>query len=606
MPPFLDRRDLQFQLFEVLDTARLPERPRFAEHSGDFYRDVLATAYAVAERHFANHAREADLHEPRVVGGRVELPPAVAQAMRAYREAGFFSAHHDAELGGLQLPNVVFQAVQAHFQAANVSSASYPFLTIGNANLQRVFASPEQRRYLLPLIEGRWFGTMALSEPQAGSALADITTTAAEQPDGTYHLSGTKLWISGGDHELTENIVHLVLARVRGAPAGVRGISLFLVPKYRLREDGSPGEFNHVVLAGLNHKMGHRGTTNTLLNFGEGGETVGEIVGAPGDGLRQMFHMMNEARIGVGLGAVMSGSAGYQASLAYARERRQGRLPSHKDPLSPPVPLIQHADVRRMLVRQKCFVEGGLALCLYAASLVDDLSTGPAEEREDTALLLGLLTPLAKSWPSRYSQDALSDAIQVLGGAGYTRDHPVEMHYRNNRLNPIHEGTEGIQALDLLGRKLTQAGGRGLAALLARLRADLAASEAFPETAAIRAGVQEAAGHCTWALGEHARRAPERGPDLALANAHAALEMLGHTVVGWQWLRQATAAARALGPERGQGGGRPEEHFHENFYRGKLQAARFFAAHELPKVALQAQLLAGAEASAYDMADEWF
>lgn len=598
MAPFLNRRDLQFQLFEALDTEALTARPRFAEHSREVYEDILNVAYTVADRYFANHTREGDLNEPHVVGGRVQLPAAVGEAMRAFREAGFFSAHHDEELGGLQLPWVVMQAVQAHFQAANVGSSGYPFLTIGNANLQRIFASPEQqRRYMLPLLEGRWFGTMALSEPQAGSGLADITTTATPLADGTYAISGTKMWISGGEHELSENIVHLVLARIAGGPAGVKGISLFLVPRYRVQEDGSVGESNHVVLAGLNHKMGYRGTTNTLLNFGEGGQTVGEIVGEPGRGLAQMFHMMNEARIGVGMGAVMLGTAGYLASLEYARDRRQGRHASNKDPHAAPVPIIEHADVRRLLLRQKAFVEGGLALGLYASRLVDDLQTGPEAERTDTGLLLDLLTPIVKSWPSRYSQEALSDAIQVMGGAGYTRDFPVEMYYRDNRLNPIHEGTEGIQGNDLLGRKLTQAGGRGLEILLARIQADLNASDDLSGLDDIRAALRTAVTQCTAALGALLPRAAELGPDLLLANANSALEMLGHTVVGWMWLRQATAAARALP------GARPSD---QPFYQGKLHAARFYATHELPKVRAHADLLASADRTTTDMHTDWF
>ncbi|AFD27261.1 acyl-CoA dehydrogenase [Deinococcus gobiensis] len=598
MAPFLSKRDLQFQLYEVLDTESLTARPRHAEHSREVYDDVLNLAYNVAEKYFANHTREADLNEPHVVDGQVKLVPGVAAAMKAFRDAGFFSAHHDEDLGGLQLPWVVMQAVQANFQAANMGSSGYPFLTIGNANLQREFDTEEQKRkYLAPLLEGRWFGTMALSEPHAGSGLADITTSATPRGDGTYSIQGTKMWISGGEHELSENIVHLVLARIKGAPAGVKGISLFIVPRYRVNEDGSLGEKNNVVLAGLNHKMGYRGTTNTLLNFGEGGETVGELVGEAGRGLGYMFHMMNEARIGVGMGAVMLGYAGYLASLEYARERLQGRHASAKDPSGPMVSIIEHADVKRLLLRQKAFVEGGLALGLYASSLVDDLATGPEEGREDTRLLLDLLTPIVKSWPSKYSQEALSDAIQVMGGAGYTRDYPVEMYYRDNRLNPIHEGTEGIQGNDLLGRKVTQAGGRGLTVLLERMHADLKASEGLEGLDGIRAALTTAIAQNRDAFGAILGRAAELGPDLYLANANSALEMLGHTVVGWMWLRQAAAAARALPGARGDA---------EGFYRGKLQAARFFAVYELPKVRAHAELLASADPTTHEMQGDWF
>ena len=598
MPPFLSKRDLQFQLYEVLDTDSLTSRPRFADHSREVYDDVLSLAYNVADKYFANHTREADLNEPHVVDGKVKLVPGVGAAMKAFREAGFFSAHHDEELGGLQLPWVVMQAVQAHFQAANMGSSGYPFLTIGNANLQREFASPEQQqKYMLPLLEGRWFGTMALSEPHAGSGLADIATSATRQGDGKYSINGTKMWISGGEHELAENIVHLVLARIKGAPAGVKGISLFIVPRYRVNADGSVGDSNNVVLAGLNHKMGYRGTSNTLLNFGEGGETTAELIGEPGRGLSYMFHMMNEARIGVGMGAVMLGYAGYMASLDYAKERKQGRHASSKDPSGPMVSIIEHADVKRLLLRQKSFVEGGLALGLYASSLVDDLATGPEDQKADLSLLLDLLTPIVKSWPSKYSQESLSDAIQVLGGAGYTRDYPVEMYYRDNRLNPIHEGTEGIQGNDLLGRKVTQANGRGLQVLLEQIGADLKASEGLEGVAEIRAALQTAASQCQAAFSAIVGRAAELGPDLYLANANSALEMLGHTVVGWMWLRQGVAAAGALPEARGDDA---------DFYQGKLQAARFFAVYELPKVKPHADLLASADRTTHDMHGEWF
>ncbi|WP_293909716.1 acyl-CoA dehydrogenase [Deinococcus sp.] len=598
MTPFLSRRDLQFQLYEVLDTAALPLRPRFAEHSREIYDDILKLAYSVAEKYFAPHAREADLNEPHVVDGKVKLVPGVRPALDAFRDAGFFSAHHDEALGGLQLPWVVMQAVQAHFQAANLGTAGYAFLTIGNANLQREFATPQQqRKYLTPLLEGRWFGTMALSEPHAGSGLADITTSATLKDDGSYAVSGSKMWISGGEHELSENIVHLVLARIKGAPAGVKGISLFIVPRYRVNADGSVGESNNVVLAGLNHKMGYRGTSNTLLNFGEGGECLGELVGEAGKGLTSMFHMMNEARIGVGMGAVMLGYAGYLASLNYARTRLQGRAASNKDPSSPMVPITHHADVKRLLLRQKSLVEGGLALGLYASSLVDDLATGPQEDRPDTALLLDLLTPIVKSWPSKYSQEALSDAIQVMGGAGYTRDYPVEMYYRDNRLNPIHEGTEGIQGNDLLGRKLTQGGGRGLAVLLERMNADLRAAEALPGLDEIRSALATAIGQNQTALTAILSRAAELGPDVFLANANSALEMLGHTVVGWMWLRQAVSAAKALPSAKGE---------NADFYRGKLQAAKFFAVYELPKVRAHADLLASADTTTVEMEEAWF
>ncbi len=376
------------------------------------------------------------------------------------------------------------------FQAANVGTSGYPFLTMANANLLLAHGSPEQiETWVGPMLEGRYFGTMCLSEPGAGSSLADVTTRAEPQPDGTYRLFGNKMWISAGEHELSENIVHLVLARVAGAPDGVKGLSLFIVPK--VLPDGTR---NDVTLAGLNHKMGFRGTTNTLLNFGEKGGAVGDLVGEEGRGLAAMFHMMNEARIGVGLGAMALGYTGYLKSLQYAKERLQGRAPGAA---GTPVPIAEHADVKRMLLAQKSYVEGALALLLYCSRLVDEEKTAEtADERDAAHLLLDVLTPIAKSWPSQWCLAANDLAIQVHGGYGYTRDYDVEQHYRDNRLNPIHEGTHGIQGQDLLGRKVVMQGGAGLLALVG----------AIDETIA-------RAGRPRVRRGSQGQRRPDRGGD---------------------------------------------------------------------------------------------
>ncbi|MBM3561144.1 MAG: acyl-CoA dehydrogenase, partial [Alphaproteobacteria bacterium] len=364
--PSVNRRELDFLLFDLLDAESLTRRPRFAEHDRRTFAAAVDTACRLAETHFAPHNRKADLNEPTWDGTAVTMIPEVRQACTAFAEAGFLAAHHDAELGGMQLPWCVTQACMAAFQAANVSTAAYPFLTIAAANLLLAHGSQEQQAmYMRPMLDGRCFGTMALSEPQAGSSLADIRTRAEPTDEGHYRIAGTKMWISAGDHQLSENIVHLVLARIKGALAGVRGISLFLVPKVLVNADGTLGRRNDVRLAGLNHKMGYRGTTNTLLSFGEGGDCVGYLVGQAGRGLDSMFHMMNEARIGVGMGAAMLGHAGYLHSLDYARSRPQGRPPDAKDPAAPQVAIVEHADVRRMLLAQKAYTEGAMALCLY-------------------------------------------------------------------------------------------------------------------------------------------------------------------------------------------------------------------------------------------------
>jgi alkylation response protein AidB-like acyl-CoA dehydrogenase len=590
----MSRRDLDFLLYEWLDVEALTARDRYAEHSRETFDGVLHLAEQLATDQFAPHNRASDLDEPRLVDGKVQIIPEVKQALDAFAKADLVGAAMDAEVGGMQLPQAVFGACMSWFYAANVATASYPLLTVGNANLLLELGGSELvDRFVRPMVEGRFFGTMALSEPQAGSSLADISTRAVPQDDGTYRLFGHKMWISGGDHELAENIVHLVLAKIPGGAPGVKGISLFVVPKYLVEEDGSLGERNDVVIAGLNHKMGFRGTVNTAPNLGEGGYlpggragAVGYLVGEPHRGLSYMFRMMNEARVGVGLGATALGYTGYLKSLAYARSRLQGRPANAKDPGSPQVPIIEHADVRRMLLAQKSYVEGALALNLYCGRLVDDQRTGVEPER--ARLLLDVLTPIAKSWPSQWCLAANHLAIQVLGGAGYTRDYDVEQHYRDNRLNPIHEGTHGIQAQDLLGRKLLGADGAGLRVLVGTIAATL-------EHAARDGGVaaeyaEQLAAACNRLVEVTTGLATLGDPVDVLAKATVHLEATGHVVVAWIWLEQLLAAGSREG----------------HFYDGKRQAARYFFRWELPRTTAQFDLLASADRTTLDMRDAWF
>ena len=475
MSLILSRRDLNFLLYEWLRVEELTSIPRYSEHTRETFDAALDTCEKIATELFATHNKKSDQQEPHFDGETVHIIPEVKTALDAFNAAGLMAAGQDYELGGMQLPLVVEKACFAYFLGANAATAAYPFLTIGNANLLLTYGTSAQiDAFVRPEMDGRFFGTMCLSEPQAGSSLSDITTRAefeGESPLGQqYRLRGNKMWISGGEHELSENIVHLVLAKIPGPDGkltpGVSGISLFVVPKYLVNGDGSLGEHNDVVLAGLNHKMGYRGTTNCLLNFGEGVKyrpgdkagAIGYLVGQPGRGLACMFHMMNEARIGVGLGAAVLGYAGYLHALDYARNRPQGRAigKGGKDSASPQVKLIEHADIRRMLLAQKSYTEGALALNLYCAKLVDEeraaQAVGDTTARESATLLLDILTPIAKSWPSQWCLEANNLAIQVHGGYGYTREYNVEQFYRDNRLNAIHEGTHGIQGLDLLGR----------------------------------------------------------------------------------------------------------------------------------------------------------
>ena len=595
----IHRRDLDFLLHEVLGVASLTRSARFAEHSRETFDASIDTAWRLASGKYAPHNRAADLHEPRLVDGRVQLIEPVGEALAAFAEAGFLAAAFPFEQGGMQLPRVVANACWAMFKGANIATDTYASLSIGVANMIDAFATPAQRdAWLKPLLSGRVFGTMVLTEPQAGSSLSDITSSATPlaSGDGRHSIKGSKIFITAGDHELGENIVHLVLARLPDAPAGVKGISLFIVPKLRPGAQGL--EANDVNLAGLIHKMGCRGTTSAMLNFGERGDCIGELLGKPHEGVACMFQMMNEARINVGLSASMLAYTGYRHALAYARERVQGR--AAPDARSPRVPIARHADVRRMLLAQKCIAEGGLLLCLHGSMLSDLADIAPtAAERDDARHLLDLLTPVIKAWCSFHGTAANSLAVQVHGGYGYTRDHPVEQFLRDNRLNAIHEGTDGIQAIDLLGRKVAAAGGAGMRALGRAMAATITeAKQAFRTNA-------PGPHACSWphqlahawselelttqALLELMPREPQR----ALAHASLYLNTFGHTVIAWMWLRQALAASvDAQGDDA-------------DFYRGKLAAAHYFFHGELPTALATHAVLRSLDPALVELDDAW-
>jgi len=557
------RKTIDHLLYQWLGVETLNQRERFSDHSRETFDAVLDTCERIAREKYAPFNRIVDTQEPQFDGEKVILPQATHDAHAAYVESGMLSAAQDYELNGMQLPYVVEAAANAFFACASVSIGSH-MLTAGNAGLLLVHGTDKQKEvFANNEFSGRWAGTMCLSEPQAGSSLSDITTRATPDTDSTfgdwqndalgprYRLKGNKMWISSGDHELTENIVHLVLAKIPDETGklipGTRGISLFIVPKKMVDANAQlTGERNDVALAGLNHKLGWRGTTNTLLNFGEGkfkpgGQSgaVGYLVGKPGEGLRCMFHMMNKARIGVGTAATMLGLAGYYASLDYAQNRPQGRLlgAGGKDAAQPQVRIIEHADVKRMLLAQKSYCEGALALELYCARLVDEEMTGDVASAEEARLLLEVLMPIAKSWPSEWCLEANSLAIQIHGGYGYTRDFPVEQYWRDNRLNMIHEGTHGIQAADLLGRKVLMEGGKAWQLLRARMETSSkqAAKHEALKTFAIDldqaiAAVQQAT-QAAWANGN---------PQEALANAVPYMQAFGHMVLAWIWLDIAT------------------------------------------------------------------
>jgi alkylation response protein AidB-like acyl-CoA dehydrogenase len=607
------RSTLDFLLYQWLDAESLNQRERFADHSRETFNAVLDTCERIAREKYAPFNRLVDTQEPHFDGEKVILPQATHDAQKAYAASGMLSAAQDYDMGGMQLPYTVEAAANAFFVMASASMGS-GMLTTGNANLLMVHGTQMQKDvFAKNEFSGHFSGTMCLSEPQAGSSLSDITTRAV--PDGAdfeadplgprYRLKGNKMWISAGEHELTDNIIHLVLAKIPGPDgkliAGTRGISLFIVPKKLVGTDGElTGVRNDVALAGLNHKLGWRGTTNTLLNFGEGkypvngaAGAVGYLVGKPHEGLRCMFHMMNEARIAIGMAAAMLGMAGYYASLDYAKTRPQGRpiTGAGKDAAAPQSRIIEHADVKRMLLAQKSYCEGALALELYCALLVDEQHTAEAQAADDARLLLEVLTPIAKSWPSEWCLEANSLAIQVHGGYGYTRDFPVEQYWRDNRLNMIHEGTHGIQAMDLLGRKVLMEGGRGLELLAARINATMARAHQQPELSAYADALGQAlqrvgsATQAAWATGK---------PAEALANAVPYMQGFGHTVLAWIWLDVALAA------------------LHHDATKliaatvGRLGAARYFYHYELPKIDAWLKVVETRDPTCADLPEEAF
>jgi butyryl-CoA dehydrogenase len=601
------RPTVDFLLYDWLKVNNLQSRERFADHSRETFDAVLDTCERIARDKFAPFNRLVDIEEPKFDGEKVILPQATYGAYKAYAESGMLSAAQDYEVGGMQLPYTVETAANAFFAMASVSIGS-GLLTSGNANLLMTHGTELQKQvFALNEFSGRFSGTMCLSEPQAGSSLSDITTRATPDGEGfesdalgpRYRLKGNKMWISAGEHELSENIIHLVLAKIPDANAqlvpGVKGISLFIVPKKLVNTEGQlTGERNDVALAGLNHKCGWRGTTNTLLNFGEGKYTVGGqsgavgyLVGQPGEGLKCMFHMMNEARIGVGMAATMLGLAGYYASLDYAKNRPQGRAlgDAGKDAQAPQVRIIEHADIKRMLLAQKAYCEGALALALYCARLVDEQHTGSAEDADVSRLLLEVLTPIVKSFPSQWCLEANSLAIQIHGGYGYTRDFPVEQYWRDNRLNMIHEGTHGIQAMDLLGRKVLMENGRGLQLLAQRMSAtaDKAQVDWPDEAAALRQALQQV-GQATQTAWTGA------APAQALANAVPYLQAFGHTVVAWIWLD----VVSTLGAD------------HSAAADGRRAACRYFYRYELPQIQAWLAVVKSRDQTCADLAEDAF
>jgi alkylation response protein AidB-like acyl-CoA dehydrogenase len=595
---FVSMRNLKFLVYEVFDAVSLTQSPYYSQHNRKSLDLVLDASMKLAQKMLFPLFEEMDRKVPYLEEGQVKVHPQVRAIMKEFGQGGWIGATFPEDWDGEQIPSIIYCACQLIKSSANYSAGVYMSLTSGAARLIHSFASRELKDTYLPdMMSGKWQGTMALTEPQAGSSLGDITTTAYPTDKGHYLLKGVKVFISAGDHDGVDNVVHMILARIDGAPPGVRGISLFLVPKRRVDRNGKLA-FNDVTVSQVFHKMGYRGAPITELSFGDKDDCRAYLVGEPNRGLMYMFQMMNEARIGVGLGAAAIASAAYYAALEYCQTRPQGRKLGSKDPLSPQVPIIEHADVRRMLLFQRAVVEGSEGLLMQCALYEDLLKTAPKDEHENYELLLDLLTPTAKSYPSEMGILATSQSIQCLGGYGYCEDFPVEQHFRDARIHPIHEGTTGIQGMDLLGRKVIIKEGKAFILFLEEARAGAQKAQAVADVAPMAQQLEEALQTLEQVTGHLTGLAGTKGPEVFLADATLYLEMFGIIAVAWQWLLQATAARRALD-------GTPKA-TDLNFYRGKLVTARYFFAYELPKIKGLVQRLTDGDPLTVEMESGYF
>jgi alkylation response protein AidB-like acyl-CoA dehydrogenase len=575
--PLVRDRDVDFLLYEVHQVQRLCALPAFAEHERETFDLYLASAAKLARERLFPLFRAMDEQPATLVDGRVHDHPAMGEIYDQLVELGLLTAGRPEAVDGANLPQCVATMAYLYLMAGNGGAAGYALLTTGAAHLIESFAAAELKQvFMRRMYAGEWTGTMALTEPQAGSGLGDLTTSAtpiADRP-GVYRIRGNKIFISGGDLQFRANVVHLTLARRAGDPPGTRGISLFVVPRLRPSPDlhGDTLEFNDVHTAQLVHKIGWKGLPSLGLSFGENDDCHGWLVGEPCKGLHYMFQMMNEARILVGANATATASAAYHESLAYARERTQGRRLDRKG--HGPVAILEHPDVRRMLLRQKAIVEGSMSLLITASSYAD--LAAHAEDpgqRERAKLILDILTPVTKSFAAERGFESTSLALQIHGGYGYSSEYLPELWLREQRLNSIHEGTTAIQSLDLLGRKVVAKGGQALLVLSEELRADVedarrcGVDEELCD--AVKIEVARATG-LTQVLG-----ARGLGGDVLGMLAHSVdyLTLFSNLIIAWQWLRMAAAACRGLGGEVDEAGAA--------YYRAKLEAARYWIRTEL-------------------------
>jgi len=595
-------RDIQFVLYEMLRVETLTKYEYFADHSKETFDTALDAAYRLAREvcwpTYGEMDRIGATYDAKSKTTRV--PQCMHRVWQAYKEGGWHGQTAPAEVGGQQFPGAVAAATALMFNAANTAANMYVAGAYGAAGLIHSFGNDALKQtYLGKLYAGDWGGTMCLTEPQAGSSLSDVKTTAVKAQKGeNYLLTGTKCFISSGDHDLTKNIVHPVLAKIPGAPPGVKGISLFIVPKYRVNADGSVGEFNDVVTAGIEHKLGLRGNATATLSFGDNGDCRGWLLGEPNRGLSYMFQLMNHARIATGLQATSLASNAYQHALQYARERLQSRRISEKDPTTAQVPIIKHADVRRMLLVQKATTEGMFALLAYAAFLGDKERYSPDDaERRAATDILDVLTPVCKAYGSEASYDSIVLAIQCYGGYGFSEEFPLAQMLRDCKVFPIYEGTNGIQAMDLLGRKVVMKGGEAFKAVLAEISKTIEQASRLGPLNDMADKVAAALNEVGDTTAQLAGIAMGGNIELYISSATAYLSMFSRLVLSWLFLWQSTVAQKAL-----ESAGAADQ----RYYKGKLATARFYLNNELPHLHATAQILKSGERTALDFDEAWF
>ena len=573
---FYSERNLKFLLYEVFDAVSLTHYDYYKDHNKKMFDMVLSAADGLAKKMMRPILEEMDRNPPELENGIVKVHPDVRKIMNECGKGGWITASKPIKHGGEQLPLMITDSCQYIFCAANYSAAVYPGLSAGASHLIEAFGSKDLMETYIPnLHSGKWQGTMALTEPQAGSSLADLETSAEPTENGYYLIHGQKIFISAGDHDCVDNVVHLMLAKIKGGPSGVRGISLFVVPKNRPVPGGGL-EPNDVVTSGVYHKMGYRGAPIAQLSMGDGNDCRGWLVGEPHNGLFYMFQMMNEARLGVGLGATAIASAAYQAALDYCRERCQGRKLGQKNPAQPQVPIIEHADIRRSLLFQKAIIEGSHALLLQGCKYADMIRVTTGEERERYSLLLDLLTPVAKTYPSEMGIQAVSQGLQCFGGSGYCDDYPLEQYYRDMRIHPIHEGTTAIHGLDILGRKVAMKEGKAFALFKNEVMLTIQNAKSDSELSGFAEKLAAALDVLGDATSHLLNLTAQKGPEYALADATLYLELFGIVTIAWQWLVQGLCASNAL-----NNGAKKKD---LNFYKGKILTLKYFFAYELPKI----------------------